>query len=58
MEKLLASRLKAAKKLDISVKTLDKLAKFGKLQKVRIGSRVYFNRKDLEAFSKKGGTLC
>lgn len=58
MEQLLITRIKAAKRLDISVDTLDKLARAGKIRRVTIGSRVYFRPEELQAFVKKEGKLC
>lgn len=58
MEQLLIARIKAAKRLDISVDTLDKLACAGKIRRVKIGSRVYFSPKELQAFVKKEEKLC
>lgn len=52
------TRIKAAKRLDISVDTLDKLACAGKIRRVKIGSRVYFSPKELQAFVKKEEKLC
>lgn len=58
MEQLLITRTEAAKALDISVDTLDRLANIGKLRRVTIGSRVYFSPEELRAFVKKEGALC
>ena len=58
MEQLLITRIKAAKRLDISVDTLDKLACAGNIRRVKIGSRVYFSPKELQAFVKKEEKLC
>lgn len=58
MERLLITRIKAAKRLDIGVDTLDKLACAGKIGRAKIGSRVYFSPKELQAFVKKEEKLC
>ena len=58
-EKLLLTRLEAAKALSISVDTLDVLRSQGKIKTVTIGARVYVARAELEAFiTKEGGLDC
>lgn len=56
-EKLLLTRIEAAKALSISVDTLDALRGAGKIKTVTIGSRVYVARAELEAFIMKEGGL-
>lgn len=58
MEQLLVTRTEAAKALSISLDTLDRLARRGKLRKITIGSRTYFSPDELKAFTKKEGPLC
>lgn len=58
MEQLLITRTEAAKALNISVNTLDRLTCAGKIRRVTIGSRVYFSPEELQAFVKKEGSLC
>ena len=58
MEQLLLTRIDAAKALSISVDTLDKLCRTGKLRKITIGTRVYFSTEELNAFITKEGALC
>lgn len=58
MEQLLVTRTDAAKALSISLDTLDRLARRGKLRKITIGSRTYFSPDELKAFTKKEGPLC
>ena len=54
MEQLLITRTEAAKCLNISVDTLDKLTCAGKIRRATIGSRAYFSPEELQAF---GDTL-
>lgn len=56
-EKLLMTRLDAAKVLSISVKTLDKLRDSGKIKYITIGSRVYIASDELRAFITKEGAI-
>ena len=57
MEKLLMTRLEAAKALSISEDTLDELRKSGKIKYMTIGSRVYIASDELRAFITKEGAL-
>ena len=57
MEKLLMTRLEAAKALSISDKTLDKLRETGKIKYITIGSRVYIASDELRAFITKEGAI-
>ena len=57
MEQLLITRHEAAKALNISVNTLDRLTCAGKIRRITIGSRVYFSPEELQAFVKKEGSL-
>lgn len=56
-EKLLLTRLEAAKALSVSDKTLDKLRESGKIKSITIGSRVYIAADELRAFLTKEGAL-
>lgn len=56
-EKLLLTRIEAAKALSISVDTLDVLRAEGKIRTVTIGARVYVAVAELEAFITKEGGL-
>lgn len=56
-EKLLLTRLEAAKALSVSEKTLDKLRDSGKIKYMTIGSRVYIASDELRAFITKEGAL-
>ncbi len=56
-EKLLLTRIEAAKALSVSVDTLDVLRNSGKIKAVTIGSRIYVARAELEAFITKEGGL-
>lgn len=58
MEQLLLTRGEAAKALNISVDTLDRLTCAGKIRRVTIGSRVYFSPEELKAFVRKEGAIC
>lgn len=58
MEKLLLTRKEAAKALNISEDTLDRLCGMGKLRRVQIGARVYFSPDELKSFVTKEGKLC
>ena len=58
MEQLLLTRGEAAKTLNISVDTLDRLTCAGKIRRVTIGSRVYFSPEELKAFVRKEGAIC
>lgn len=58
MEQLLVTRTEAAKALNISVDTLDRLAAAGEIRKVMIGSRTYYSPEELRAFTQKEGPLC
>lgn len=58
MEQLLLTKTEAAKALNISVDTLDRLTCSGKIRRVTIGSRVYFSPDELRAFVRKEGALC
>ncbi|MBP5729534.1 MAG: helix-turn-helix domain-containing protein [Clostridia bacterium] len=57
MEKLLMTRLEAARALSISEDTLDELRKAGKIKYMTIGSRVYIAADELRAFITKEGAL-
>lgn len=57
MEKLLLTRIEAAKVLSISVDTLDELRSREKIRAVTIGSRVYYSPDELRAFVMKEGAL-
>lgn len=50
MEKLLYSRIDAARLLSISVDTLDRLAENGYIKRLHIGSRCYYTPEALTAF--------
>lgn len=50
MEKLLYSRIDAARMLSISVDTLDRLAENGYIKRLHIGSRCYYTPEALTAF--------
>ena len=50
MEKLLLTRIEAAKALSISVDKLDELTERGAIQRVKIGAHVYFDPHDLAMF--------
>ena len=52
MEKLLLTRKEAADALSISVDTLDKIVRSGKLKSINIGVRVYFAPEVLREFVK------
>lgn len=56
-EKLLMTRLEAAKALSISDKTLDRLRDAGKIKYITIGSRVYIAADELRAFITKEGAI-
>lgn len=47
------SREEAAKYIGVSVRTIDTFVKTGQLVAIRLGSRVRFDYKDLDAFIKK-----
>lgn len=58
MEKLLLTRKEAARALNISVDTLDRLRAAKIIQGINIGARVYFPPEELKAFlSKRGGSI-
>lgn len=57
MDKLLLTRIEAAKALSISVDTLDVLRNQGKIKTIYIGTRVYVAVAELEAFITKEGVL-
>lgn len=50
MDKLLLTRTDAAKALSVSVDKLDDLTHAGRIQRVTIGSHVYFDPHDLLLF--------
>lgn len=54
MEKVLLARKDVAQLLGISLSFVDKLASQGHLRKVKIGSRTFFRREDVEKLM--GGT--
>lgn len=50
----LVPRVKVAKEYGVSLVTLDKWAKYGQIPKpIKKGGRVYFSRKELDAFNQK-----
>jgi excisionase family DNA binding protein len=51
-ELILVSRKDACRMLGISIRTLDNLVSGGEIRVRRIGSRVLFERRSLEAFSR------
>lgn len=53
MEKLLVSRSEAAEALEISVDTLDVLAKAGHIRKIKIGARTMYNPIEIRDFAKE-----
>lgn len=57
MEKLLLTRIEAARMLSISVDTLDYLRITNQIKAINIGSRVYVALAELEAFVTKEGRL-
>ena len=57
MEKLLMTRLEAARALSISEDTLDELRKAGTIKYMTIGSRVYIAADELRAFITKEGAM-
>jgi excisionase family DNA binding protein len=52
-ELILVSRKDACRMLGISIRTLDSLVRRGEIRVRRIGSRVLFERRSLEAFSRR-----
>lgn len=57
MEKLLLTRIEAAKALSISVDTLDELRASGKIKAITIGARIYIAVDELKAFITKEGAI-
>jgi len=51
-ELILVSRKDACRMLGISIRTLDNLVNCGEIRVRRIGTRVLFERRSLEAFSR------
>ena len=56
-EKLLLTRIEAAKALSISVDTLDELRAAGKIKAITIGARIYIAVDELKAFITKEGAI-
>lgn len=57
MEKMLLTRIEAARLLSISVDTLDVLRWAGKIKYINIGARVYFTPEALKSFITKEGQI-
>lgn len=52
MEQVLISRLEAAKALNISVDTLDRLANAGHIQRLKIGAKTCYAQSEITQFAK------
>lgn len=53
MEQLFISRHDAARVLNISTDTLDRLADAGHIAKIKIGARTCYAREEIERFSRE-----